>query len=200
MEILKTENICIMGRKGSGKTTVARKLIRLANEQVNFDHIYINDPMDQFEDLATPYYDIEQIIKAHQSGERAFRYVRGTPTDALLLLEYLREIDNILLVFDEADQLFTASNLQNPESMLWFNDYGRHAGMGIIMIARRPQKLPRDVTAQCVLFFQPSLEPNDMLYIKSRVGFHPDPLPKYHWYMHTADGELRVITADYILN
>jgi energy-coupling factor transporter ATP-binding protein EcfA2 len=192
-----TSQVAIIGNRGSGKTTLARKLAGLWP----LDRVYVYDPLDEYADLVDQTcYDAAEVVDAFENGAKRVRLARGIIADAATLLEYIRELDHILVVQDEADKILDPCRKCNPEAFLWINDYGRHVGQGMISLARRVASLPRDFTAQSILCFKPALEPNDIEYIRKRLG--GDELPPlagpWDWYAQDMDRRIVVIPGAWI--
>lgn len=184
VQLARESLVTIMGARGSGKTTLAKSLLALWPVERTF----IYDPLNEFPQYE-PHYQIDSAVAALSDDFEVVRFV-GDSEDCGNLLTVVRELDNILVVFDEADMVLRASSLQNPEPFRWMVSYGRHFGQGMLLIARRPQELPRQFTAQSILFFSATHEPTDRTYIRQRVGHIPDGPGEYEWYAHTLAGEL----------
>lgn len=185
--------ITILGIRGHGKTWLSKALMTMYPNENIFVHDPMNDyPLEDFEHCI----DTDQVIDKFMSGSKRVRLVQGNPVDIPDLLEFLKEFDDILIVIDEADQIFTRR--ETSEGIFWITHYGRHANQAMILIARRPPLLPIDFTAQAVFCFNRVIEPNDMQYVKNRLGYIPDPLDKYNWYALETDGNLCVIDSNWI--
>lgn len=192
-----TSQVAIIGNRGSGKTSLARKLAGMWPS----DRVYIYDPLDEYADLVdVTCYDAGEVVDAFEGGAKRVRLARGVIADAATLLEYIRELDHILVVQDEADKILDPCRKCNPEAFLWINDYGRHAAQGMISLARRVASLPRDFTAQSILCFKPALEPADIEYIIKRTrGMELPPLAgPWDWYAQDMDRQITVIHGDWI--
>lgn len=175
-----------MGFRGSGKSTVARAFFHtLAPEKC-----FVFDPAGQWGDVgALTCYDSEQVADGFLSGHRRIRLLSGSPEDAADCLDMCKEINGMFIVLDEADMLLDASRKLNPHSFNWCLDYGRHAGIGIMCIARRPTDLPRGFTAQSTIVWHTFREPADITWARARLGRVPENLPPFAWKAHTMDGE-----------
>ena len=105
--------VTIMGIKGDGKSWLSRALMK----DWQYDYCFVHDPMNCYPltDFLTCS-DIEEVIDAMMQGQKKVRLSMGVPSDMVLLIDFLKEFDNILIVIDEADQLFSRSN--NPEALI----------------------------------------------------------------------------------
>lgn len=177
-----------MGRRGSGKSTMVKALTKI---WPNRNRLYIFDPLDEYDGLGCiTCYSIDDCMNALEGGEAFIRLANPAIDQAVDMFDVLREIDDILIVIDEADLLLR--NQHNPDSVSWIFNYGRHVNQGMILAARRPTRLPREFTAQSILFFPDTLEPRDRQYIKDRLGEEPLPVGEYCWSAHSFDGELTI--------
>ncbi len=187
-----------MAIQGNGKTTLSKALMTQAPP---FEYYFVFDPFDEYDDVPgfkfeeafTP----EEVIELFNSGKKQVRYVSGDDEDMLQLLPFLKEFDNILLVFNESDMLF--ENQHNPPDFKWMVNMGRHARISMILIARRPPDLPRSFTGQSFLFFSNVVEPNDIKFVKARIGaMPPRNIPQFDFYVHDFNsGELTLFSASW---
>lgn len=141
---------------------------------------------------------LEDCADFFLNGGQQVRLASSSIQDGILMFEILRELDNIVVVIDEGDMLLRAQH--NPAAFLWLADYGRHSRMGGIVAARRPQRLPRDYTAQSILFYSNVREGRDRQYLKERLDTRPLPFPgEYCWYAHDLNGELTYFSKEEIM-
>lgn len=189
IHLKRTSLITVMGSRGSGKTVLSQALLKLWPNLLE-SKLYIFDPMDSFTYIDIEVcHTLEDCTDFFLAGGQHIRLASSTIQDGLLMFEVLRELDNIITVIDEADMLLRAQH--NPEAFLWICDYGRHSTQGGIFCARRPARLPRDFTAQSILFYSNVREGRDRQYLKERLDMRPLPLPgEYCWYAHDLNGEL----------
>jgi len=89
----------------------------------------------------------------------------------------------ITLVWEEADKVTSAAHL--PPFAGAIVDQGRHRGIAVIAVARRPAKVPRDLTANAsrIIAFR-STEARDLAYYADVLGSEAAAavrdLPDYH--------------------
>lgn len=199
-----TSQATIVAPRGFGKTTLARKLLSMwpMEYQGVRRRVYLYDPLDEYGDMVDETcYDAGSVVDAFENKVERVRYCRGTVEDAAVLLEYLMELDNLLVLQDEADAILDPCRKCNPRALLWINDYGRHVGQGMICMARRVSALPRDFTAQSILFFKPTVEPADIEYIRKRTrgADLPELSSPWDWYGQDLAGNITVIPGAWIL-
>lgn len=158
--------ISIFGRKGSGKTTLARRIIR------EYPRVIVIDTVGQYPEMEVVFGResiLDRLLRANK--ERAFRLsLRSGQTEDLLdALEVCYEIPHVMLVIEEAG--FYCSPTLIPDAVSKLVRYGRHRAISQIYIAQRPSALHRDMTSQSdliVSFVQ--TEPRDVDYLRATVG------------------------------
>lgn len=186
--------LAILGRKGSGKTYLARQMINKAPRLIVFD------PQRQFTDCGVVIEDrlsLAEYIAAISGGDFRIIYqpvfdVRGD--EDLIQVEFsficrcVGRMSSLVFVIDEFDRCigrdYTMKNLIQT---------GRHAGISIIATTIRYTDATRDFTAQAdaVISFQ-CTEPGDVRYFRDRFGDMAERLPYlplYH-YIRKDAGEL----------
>jgi hypothetical protein len=180
---------CIFGKRGSGKSYLARREIR--NLATNPANIIIYDPMPSGEyrelcgekwgfALARNLADLTSIWNEQVRAKKNLRLIfwpDGTDSpdgDFLSTFETLARLVKVktrgtIFVIEEAD-LFCSANYISP-SLRWIVNYGRHAGQSIIAISRRHAAISRELTSQAdrVLTFKQS-EPRDIAILEE-LGF-----------------------------
>jgi hypothetical protein len=163
------------------------------------EKIFIFDPMRQYNLQGFQVaYDACTCGDLFLQGAARVAMVCAPPSEGAEMFDILRELNDILVVYDEADMILDTQH--NPEAFQWLVSYGRHCEQGMILIARRPQRLPREFTAQSILFFGDTVEPNDTAYIKARIGKEPDKAGEFCWYAHDFDGSLIHIDKNFSMN
>lgn len=186
----------ILGIRGHGKTYTAYAL----SKKYPNEYVLIFDANESFP-VNSEYYnalDSLDVIEAYERGIKKVRLLMPQVSEIDLLIDYLKEMNNILIVIDEANMVF--ERRKNNDTLEWIIHIGRHANIGIIMIARRYTNLPIDFTAQAIFVFNQVIEPADIQHIKQRLGTRtiPPKMEKYNWYAAEPDGMLSVLKADYI--
>lgn len=134
----------IVGKRGKGKTSLAKKLVRAKPSFKIFIYDYMGEYSDlDNEDIAIFYYNVALFCK--EVWDQAGLY------------------QNNLVIFDEINRYG-----QNNEDIHWLYDLGRHKNIDIIAISRRIfSDLPvyvRTGTERFILF--QITEPVELDYIK----------------------------------
>lgn len=136
--------ISIVGKRGKGKTSLAKKIIRSKPSS----KIFIFDFMDEYSDLSNKYISIyyyDPWLFCKEVWDQAGLYKHN------------------LVVFDEINRYG-----QNNEDIHWLYDLGRHKNIDIIAVSRRIfSDLPVYVRSgtERYIFFQIT-EPVELDYIK----------------------------------
>lgn len=170
---LKKENviISIMGRKGSGKSTLVREIVNSGD----FPRVFVLDTNGE--------YGVEdgfQVFHNVGAGARAMVRVRNKPefrlslrdkdTGRLIrLLEVAFEIPDTLVIIEETH--FYASPSFLPEELSSLVRLGRHRAISQIYVSQRPSGLNRNLTSQSdfIVTFRQT-EPRDILWLAQVAG------------------------------
>lgn len=186
--------IAVLGRKGSGKTYLARKMVE------NVTRLIVFDPQAEFTSCGVVIHDRLSLVEyITEVGAGSFRIVyqpqfqvRGD--EDLILVEFsflcrvVGRLKNLVFVIDEFDRCigrdYTMKNLIQT---------GRHSGISIIATTIRYTDATRDFTAQAdtIISFQ-CTEPGDVRYFRDRFGEMAERLPAlpiYH-YIRKEAGEI----------
>jgi len=159
--------ITILGRKGSGKTTLAREII------ADFPRVITLDSMGEYGEGSTVVWEFENSVRAilAVSNKKRFRLaLRVFDNKHMLgLLKMAWEIPDSLVVVEETSLICSPSDL--PAELARLIRFGRHRKISQLYIARRPSELPRDLTANSdlIITFQ-QREPRDLDYLR-QSGF-----------------------------
>jgi len=177
----------IFGRKGSGKTTIAKELIKYEKHK----HIIIWDFLGEYENglIITEEKEFMKYIKTIKAGEQLeaiIRFDKDVYTKFDNLCKKVWKIKNTLLVIEEADSICSSSYIGNGLASLI--RYGRHRNIDIIGITRRPSDINRLLTSQadtvCCYKF---IEPRDVKYLTDYMQIEPEKimeLKQYQLYQH----------------
>lgn len=161
--------ITILGKKGSGKSTLAEEIIR------EYPRVLIMDSMGEYSHMK----GVEEFWDASEAADRLIelkdekRFLIDAmiidDVDAMSLLAVAFEIPDILIVLEEAS-LYTSPH-ELPDEIAKILRYGRKRGVSMIVIARRPSEISRELTAQSdVLITFRQEEPRDVEYLRARLG------------------------------
>lgn len=159
----------ILGKKGSGKTSLAFHLIEGANRLIIFD---FNREYSGFYVVREP----DELAKVLQINfEGTFR-ISYQPSPNLELVEHFEHLcaavfcmNNVTVLAEEIDIVSTAS--YSPPSLKKIIDYGRHRGINLLGLSRRAHRVPRDLTANAdKIYTFAQFEPRDIKYLADYMG------------------------------
>jgi hypothetical protein len=162
--------VTLLGRKGSGKTTLAKDIIP------EFPRVVILDTNGEYASVATVTFSTLEPALAYlvQRSKDDAPFVMAytpdsTPQDGLDFLRVVFEVPRILVLVDEAHMYCKANQL--PDEISKLVRLGRHREISQLYIAQRPASLPRDITAQSdvVASFQQH-EGRDIEYMAKLFG------------------------------
>lgn len=186
---MQNQIIVILGKKSSGKTYIARKVV------AEKPRLVVYDPIRQFSgcgvSINTPE-DLIVYLKANCAGKfRVIYQPEFTMADDkdIMQLEFkniCRIVDclyDVYFVVDEIDS-YTSAAYCPP----YFNNFiqrGRHARISLVVTTRRHTETTRHLTAQAdILISFHQHEPNDIKYLGGFFGELANELPKlapYHF-------------------
>jgi len=185
---LRNKIICVFGRRGSGKSFLVRNVVleRLHGRRI------VYDPMKEYSGkgaIATSLPDFFDLLEA-QERHIVFQSDKDSNFDEVCRVIYESQ-SNIWLVCDEIDMFCKAT--ETPEWLLKITRYGRHKGIGLVVIARRPAAIPREITSQAtyIVSFRQH-EPRDIKYLSEFMPAEKLPeIGQYQYLMYCSDtGEI----------
>jgi energy-coupling factor transporter ATP-binding protein EcfA2 len=170
------ECITIVGKRGSGKSYLAREIGKAMPKQVIFDPV--NDWSEGVIVRSfAQFCEKVQLFNSAEHGNLIFRFDPDDNHRAETLNEALRVIyhmGDVQVVIDEI-QLFTSPHYMPPYlENLYF--IGRHKKVGVTAITQRPSKLNKSCLAQSEHVFVGQLhENNDIKVVSSFLNMsHTD--------------------------
>ena len=159
-----------LGKGGKGKSWLVRHQLKSVKRMILFD------PNGEPENAAlgavcrTP----AELLECLDSSGKPFRVIwRGFETMGKAAYEYGNQAalaaGNLVLVWEECDRFIGPHIL--PEYADRIINAGRHEGIRVWGIARRANKVPRDLTANAsrIVIFGTN-EPADLKYAKEYIG------------------------------
>lgn len=158
--------ILIFGRTGSGKSFLAKKLIK------KFNRVIIIDKMIEYHS-DNIFYDFNSLLEYYLKNiPENFTFVCRfeNDNDVELLFKFCWFVKNLCLVVEESELYI--SPYQKQSEFLKLVRYGRHRAISIIAIARRVVELSNDVKANAdeIISFKQILK-KDIDYLK-QLGFN----------------------------
>ena len=173
--------IAVFGRKGSGKTTLIRKIIVPARRLLVYDKLNEFDAGQVFYDPQALY---DYVIKAPKF-QAVYR-----PVDTAFGVDWLARLalalGDCVITIDEVD--LYASTYYMSEALYNIIHIGRHFNTSIVMASRMPQRIRNDITAQAdvIITFEQQGRPLDYI-----LEFADEPgaegkikaLKKYQYYV-----------------
>jgi hypothetical protein len=177
---MKNEVIFVSGQRGSGKTYWVKHFIRGQGRYLLYDALSEYENAPRFTDIGA----LLEFSKAH-AGEGFFEAIYDPleHEDFPLFCRIALVLRGLYVVVEEID-LF-ATPYMAPSELQKLIKYGRHYGVNVLGVSRRPSEVSRLFTSQAtrfVLFRQ--IEPRDITYFRSIIGPQaerlPD-LPPYHF-------------------
>ena len=154
---------CIFGKRGQGKTTLARNLYKGKERLIIVDTLGEHDLPMIFDSPLTLH---RQLTKAPYKFQISQRYRKS---DIEIIFLILQKVKDYTLVLEEAD--FYCKPSYTPEGLEWLIQYGRHTNVEIIATSRRPAKVSRDLTGQADYFYTFRFtEPRDLKYLSDFLG------------------------------
>ncbi len=162
--------VLILGRTGSGKTTLAKEIMQQFPRRITLDPleeynsgVIVRDFTRLYEYLTRPGFDAERdpfvlTFRARSTVDREF------------LFKFVKEMNDILLTVEEAEIYLDPRSLNEDFSDLI--NYGRHREISLLAIARRVPEISIEFRAQITEFITfRQFEPRD-LDLLERYGFN----------------------------
>ena len=169
------DKVVILGKSGSGKSSLAKALVR------SIPRVLIFDPLDEYGAPHAIRDASPKELYAYIKTRRRFcvSYVPGKDLERefefTCWIAYV--VGNLTFVADELDQCCTSA-WSGPRFGKLLRR-GRHQGVGLVSISRRPTEIPKDVTANSyrMIVFK-SDENRDLVYYRQRFGAHAAMIPQ----------------------
>lgn len=164
----------ILGRKGTGKTTLAKQRASSASRLLVVDNL-----VEYHQGLIFERYGALEHY-APQNRECFACVCRFTTDDEQRRLFQLAwDLGHLTLLAEEVDWYAPPSRPAKgsaAEKFLELLKYGRHRDLSIIGVSRRPAEITRMLTSQAdeIVSFQQT-EPGDLKYLQ-KYGFRPEEL------------------------
>ena len=172
-----------MGKKGSGKTELAKYL------SSEHERLIVWDFLGQFEcnDIANHTKIIEKAL-ANSVFNISIRLPDHYFPDICTLV---KQKGNCLFVVDEIDMISSPTSI--PKELDYLIRYGRHHSVDLITTARRPAEMHRNLTANADdIYVYHTHEPRDLSYLSRFLDIEVIGGLKQYEYLH-----YNTLTQDY---
>lgn len=129
----------VYGKRRSGKSTYVKKKIK------NFDRVFVVDSMSEY-NSGLLFFNSDDIIDyfIENNPKKFFVVLRPEKIfDIEKVFKIVYEIEDVLLVLEEASKFLSAKN--ENSFFLDLIRFGRHRGVSVIAVVRRPQEISTDV-------------------------------------------------------
>jgi nucleoside-triphosphatase THEP1 len=146
-----TDQIVVAGRKGTGKSTYVKALIRPIDRFILFDYHWEHTL------LGYPIHDISKLPYLWSKGVRRVVYLPHYRSFEELeqVCEVAKQIRNLVLIIDECDRIVEKKANLNKKQIGDLIHSGRHYGVGLITVTRRFADLHEAFLSQAdwIVFF-----------------------------------------------
>ena len=179
MKIEVTDIFCILGKRGSGKSELAKHFLRQMDK--NEYPILIMDVNDEY---SKDEFENAKIFKTKTLDEYFSTYEEE-------MQRFIDSNSSGIIVFEDADVLISQSKIPMPIYDLIIR--GRHKNMGAMFLFRRANNIHKQVLYNAHHIFIPKLTlPNDLQYLSEYIPATYYILPKlqkYEFFQYEFDTE-----------
>jgi hypothetical protein len=172
MDHRQNEITLIFGKKWCGKSRLARQLIATAEKRIIIDPMWEHTQGAIVRSFAALVAYVRP--RRHERYAVVLQCTNDVERDRTLQLLTAGTPDRpplagVTVLIDEADRISRPTNL--PEHIARLPNYGRHFGVSLMLLARRPQGLHRDFRAAADRIFVGQMqEPGDCDYLSEFIG------------------------------
>ena len=156
----------ILGQRGSGKSTLLKELLRKKASK----RIIVIDTLGEHGEARKVIRTPQELVKALMAKEFNIAVQFDDELDGFMwACRAAYAAQDCVLVVEEVDFYIKAGSAPTPFSLLV--RYGRHKGVEMICIARRPPDLWRNLTANADnIYSLRTIEPRDIRYLSDFIG------------------------------
>ena len=162
MRSLKNKILVILGRKGSGKSSLAREIVK------KLPRVVILDPLEEYPAIRCRTIGalVSFLEEAHARPRFRVACTFGELEEYETAVDLCREVGNMWVVMEEVN-IFTDCWARD-KPYLDLVRFGRHDRVSIILVAQRAAEIPKLFTSQsdAIVSFNQS-EPRDLAYLAS---------------------------------
>lgn len=163
--------VVVLGRRGSGKTTLVKSWLP------GLRRLLVVDPNHEYKGgtVCTRVGALYEAAREADTFQLVYRPPVGIPDDdelarVDLVAAVALDVGRCLLVIDEADRYVKHGRDTLPHVAQAINQ-GRHRGVGMVTVARRPSRLPKDVIENASALYLFHLhEPHSLRYLAGIIG------------------------------
>ena len=175
IRIKESEQILIIGKRGSGKSTLSRQIIKYNID--NFEKSIFIDTIGTQYNYGYIVNNFEDFINILLNKKKFVITYKMNTEDAdseivfdLITKMIYENIENVFFVVDEID-FYISSFHSKPKYIDYISRYGRHKKITVLMNCRRTQDISKSMTSQLskIICFKLT-EPRDIKYIESLAG------------------------------
>jgi len=169
MEINVTDIFCILGKRGSGKSEIAKHFLRqMQNEEYP---ILILDINNEYTHKEFPESEIYQ-------GKSITEYINNYAQE---IERFINRNNSGMIVFEDVDVLVSSTNIPMPILDLVIR--GRHKNIGCMFLFRRANNIHKQILYNSHHIFIPRLSlPNDIKYLSDYIPDSENILPYLNKY------------------
>ena len=162
----------IFGKRGSGKTTLCKKLLEKINRKIVIDYIgeyqgtIVNDEISMLNEIRKNPKRFDIVIRLKEKRDNIFTV--------------LNSMTNYTLIVEELSLYCNPHNIE--PGLYGIIAYGRHKNISFVGISQRPAQINRLITSQATTIFTfRQVEPIDVKYLET-FGFESiNKLPQYQY-------------------
>ena len=161
------EIIFVSGQRGSGKTYWVKDHLKGLTRYLLYDTMGEYESGPHFEEIE----ELIDFLVPYENGGGFFEVVFDPieHSDFETFCEVALALGNVYVVIEEIDQF--ATPYQTPIALQKMIKYGRHRGVNVLGVSRRPSEVSRLFTSQTTRFIIFRMfEPRDITYYKSIIG------------------------------
>lgn len=167
-----TEVITVLGQRGSGKSSWVQKKLP------SFPRFILVDTLGEYSGfrVVTDKQELFDLVWNKHQGIMQIIYNSIEDEDFGFVCSLVEEIEDIILVVEEVDNYCTP--MQIPVELKRLLKYGRHKGISMVFVSRRPAEINRLITSQTQRYICfTMIEPSDIRYMSSVIGHQAKDLP-----------------------
>lgn len=171
----KSDIITVLGQSGSGKSSWVQARLASLPRFILWNTLGEEFGFTECESRSELYKHVTK--RASGLFQVVYNNVEENEEEAMeWMSKFVEEVENLCFIIEEADAYATPSSI--PQGLRSLLKRGRHRGISMVFVTRRPAEVNRLITAQSKRFvlFRVT-EPNDIRYLRTFVGDHALTLP-----------------------